>query len=466
MEYAGVSVSEAETSFLGGIVDALCILLGVIISCWYYRQDWDYSWSFIAVCGVAIYYFIAQRSHIYRSWRIVALRHELMQVWMVWSIASVAVLLVALFNEPFHDSSHVLATWYAATLFMLFMWRVSIYLVLWEASRHGYNTRRVAIVGQNLLGVSLAETLECAKWKGFELSGFYDDRRSQHGRTVMPVVGKVCGDMDDLVAHAREGRIDLIYITLPMRAEERMRSIIERLADSTISVYVVPGNFTYDLLRPQLTAMGEMPVIGVCETPFYGVGGFIKRAEDLLLGGILLAIALFPMLVIAAGIKLTSPGPVLFKQRRGGVNGEIIKVWKFRTMTVCEDGDQVEQVQRDDARVTPFGALLRRTSLDELPQIINVLQGTMSIVGPRPHAIMHNSYYRPLIHRYMLRHKVKPGLTGWAQINGWRGETEVLTKMEKRIEFDLHYINNWSLLLDLKIVMLTPLILLRNKNVY
>lgn len=461
-----MSVTETETSLLGGIIDGLFILAGVILACWYYQQGWDYSWSFIAVCGVAIFYFIAQRFHIYRSWRIVALRHELMQVWMVWSMASVAVLLIALFNDPFHDASHVLASWYAATLLMLSLWRVIVYLVLWEASRHGYNRRRVAIVGQNRLGMSLAETLECAKWKGFELIGFYDDRRPQQGRTMMPSGGRICGNMEDLVGHAREGHIDLIYITLPMRAEERMRSIIARLADSTISVYVVPGHFTYDMLRPQLTAMGDLPVIGICETPFYGIGGFIKRAEDLLLGSALFAMALLPMLVIGVVIKLTSPGPVLFKQRRGGVNGEIISVWKFRTMTVCEDGDEVEQAQRADPRVTPFGRFLRRTSLDELPQIINVLQGSMSVVGPRPHAITHNRYYRPLIHRYMLRHKVKPGLTGWAQINGWRGETEVLTKMEKRIEFDLHYINNWSLLLDLKIVMLTPLILLRNKNVY
>ena len=461
-----MSVSETETSLVDGLVDALLVLAGIILACHFFGQDWDYSWSFIAVCGIAAFYAIAQSTHLYRSWRVIALRRELAHLWLVWSLTGVGVLVIALFNEPFHDVPYVLMAWFALTLFMLSLWRVATYVVLWEARRHGYNTRAVAIVGHNELGIRLAETLEQAQWKGFNLVGFYEDRKPADGRTADEDIKSICGDLGDLMEHAKEGKIDLIYVPLPLRAENRIRQIIEKLADSTISVYIVPGNFTYDMLHPQLTTMGELPVIGVYETPFRGVGGFIKRAEDLVLGSALFVVALIPMICIALGIKLTSKGPVFFKQRRGGVNGEIIWVWKFRTMYVCEDGQKVAQATRDDPRVTPLGRFLRKTSLDELPQIINVLQGSMSVVGPRPHAVTHNSYYRPLIHRYMLRHKVKPGLTGWAQINGWRGETELLTKMEKRVEFDLQYINNWSLLLDLKIVALTPLSLLRNRNVY
>lgn len=461
-----MSVTEAETSYLDCAADALLVLAGLMLACWLYGEEWDYSWRFIAVCGIAAFYAIAQSAHLYRSWRTTALRRELTNLCLVWCVAGLFVFVIALFNEPFHETPHILMAWFAATLALLSLWRVARYLVMWEARRHGYNMRKVAIVGYNDLGIRLADTLDRAEWKGLKLAGFYEDRDGAQGRIPESGADRICGDLDRLIEHAREGRIDLIYITLPLRAETRIREIIDRLADSTISVYIVPGNFTYEMLHPHLTSMGGLPVIGVYETPFYGLSGVVKRAEDLLLGSALFVLALIPMILIAIGIKLTSPGPVFFRQRRGGVNGEIINVWKFRTMTVCEDGSNVRQATREDRRVTPFGRFLRKTSLDELPQIINVLQGTMSVVGPRPHALTHNSHYRPLIHRYMLRHKVKPGITGWAQINGWRGETEVLTKMEKRVEYDLQYINNWSLLLDLKIVLLTPFMLMRNRDAY
>jgi putative colanic acid biosynthesis UDP-glucose lipid carrier transferase len=212
--------------------------------------------------------------------------------------------------------------------------------------------------------------------------------------------------------------------------------------------------------------MGGMPMISVFDTPFYGVDGWLKRTEDLVLGTLILLLICVPMLAIAIGVKISSPGPVLFKQRRYGLNGKIVEVWKFRSMTVCEDGDKVVQASKNDARVTRFGAFIRRTSLDELPQFINVLQGSMSIVGPRPHAVAHNEQYRRLIHGYMLRHKVKPGITGWAQISGWRGETDTLEKMQKRIEFDLEYVRNWSLWLDLKIIMLTVIRGFSGSNAY
>lgn len=461
-----MSVTGSETSVLEAVMDALLVFAGVVLACWWFGVGWDYTWSFIAVCGIGAYYAIAQSTNLYRTVRVAALRRELMHVMLSWCIAALVIFVIALFNEPFHDNAGVLMVWFALALTLLSAWRAMLYLVLWEARRHGFNTRTVAIVGYNDLGIRLARTISGAEWKGLRFAGFYEDRKPGAGRTADFVEGVIFGDMNLLHEHACAGKIDLIYITLPLRAEGRIRQIIEKVTDSTISVYIVPGNFTYDMLHPQLTTMGEMPVIGVCETPFYGVRRVVKRAEDLLIGSVLFAAALLPMIAIGLAIKVTSPGPVLFRQRRGGVNGEVITVWKFRTMTVCEDGQEVQQATRDDDRVTPIGRFLRRTSLDELPQIINVLQGDMSVVGPRPHALTHNVHYRPLIHRYMLRHKVKPGMTGWAQINGWRGETDLLTKMEKRVEFDLQYINNWSLLFDLKIVALTPFTLLRNKDVY
>ena len=198
----------------------------------------------------------------------------------------------------------------------------------------------------------------------------------------------------------------------------------------------------------------------------YGWYGVVKRFEDFVLSLFAIILTSPIMFIIAVAVKLTSLGPVIFKQKRYGLDGKEIKVYKFRSMTVCEDGADVPQAKRCDSRITPFGAFLRKTSLDELPQFINVLQGRMSVVGPRPHAVAHNEQYRKQIRSYMLRHKVKPGITGWAQVNGWRGETDMLAKMENRVKDDLFYIENWSLWFDIKIIWLTVWKGLVNRNAY
>ena len=207
-------------------------------------------------------------------------------------------------------------------------------------------------------------------------------------------------------------------------------------------------------------------MVAVCETPFYGFNGVVKRVSDFVLASAILALISPLMIAIAIGVKLSSPGPVLFKQRRYGVDGRKIVVYKFRTMTVVEDGEVIKQATKNDERITRFGAFLRRTSADELPQFINVLQGRMSVVGPRPHAVAHNELYRKLIRGYMIRHKVRPGITGLAQVHGYRGETETVEKMKARIEYDLAYLRNWSLLLDLQIILKTIVVVLKKQNAY
>jgi putative colanic acid biosynthesis UDP-glucose lipid carrier transferase len=274
------------------------------------------------------------------------------------------------------------------------------------------------------------------------------------------------GTLSDMVDLAKHGKLDYVVICMPMRAENRIVDMVDRLADTTASVYVMPDLFMFDLLRAHWTQVGTLPAVSVYESPFDGFNGWLKRAEDFLLGLAFLAVAALPMAIIAAAIKLTSRGPVFFRQRRYGLNGRIVEVLKFRTMKVMEDGEDVPQARRDDARVTPVGHFLRNLSLDELPQLLNVLAGDMSLVGPRPHAVAHNEAYRGQIHGYMLRHKVKPGITGWAQINGWRGETESLSKMKARIDHDLEYVRNWSLWLDLKILVRTVAVVLSRKNAY
>ncbi len=255
-------------------------------------------------------------------------------------------------------------------------------------------------------------------------------------------------------------------ITLPMRAEKRIRFILDQLSDSTASVYIVPDFFVFELLHSQWTNVGGLPAVSVFENPLFGVDGVVKRTADIAIAISAVAIAAIPMAIIAIGVKISSPGPVFFRQKRYGLDGREILVWKFRSMRTCDNGPVVKQATKHDPRITKIGAILRRTSLDELPQLFNVLEGTMSLVGPRPHASAHNEQYRSLIRGYMLRHKVKPGITGLAQVNGCRGETETLDKMQARVDWDHRYIRSWSLWLDIKILVQTVMVVLKQDEAY
>jgi putative colanic acid biosynthesis UDP-glucose lipid carrier transferase len=287
-----------------------------------------------------------------------------------------------------------------------------------------------------------------------ELAGVYDDRVERR-QVRADVAGMVVGNLTQLIDDIRATKLNRVYLTLPLRAEDRVSDILHRLADTTATVYYVPDLSTFTLLRARITSVGHIPAFSIFDSPFQGMDGSLKRAEDLVFGTLALILAGIPMILVAIAIKLTTHGPVFFRQRRYGLGGKEIRVFKFRTMTVAEDGNAVARATQDDARVTAIGAVLRRTSIDELPQLFNVLTGSMYLVGPRPHAIAHNEQYRSIVGNYMLRHKVKPGITGWAQVNGLRGETDVTEKMRKRVEFDLDYINNWNLFFDIQIMWLT-----------
>jgi putative colanic acid biosynthesis UDP-glucose lipid carrier transferase len=251
-----------------------------------------------------------------------------------------------------------------------------------------------------------------------------------------------------------------------MASQPRIKELLDALKDTTASVYFVPDMFVTDLIQGRTDSIVGLPVISVCETPFRGPAGLLKRCSDVVLASIILVLISPLLLILAIAVKLSSPGPVIFKQRRYGLDGEQIVVYKFRSMTVAEDGDRIEQARKNDSRVTRLGAIMRKTSMDELPQFINVLQGRMSIVGPRPHAVAHNEMYRGLIKSYMVRHKVKPGITGWAQVNGFRGETDSLEKMEGRIRCDLDYLRNWSLRLDMFIIFKTIRLVFKDSAAY
>jgi putative colanic acid biosynthesis UDP-glucose lipid carrier transferase len=251
-----------------------------------------------------------------------------------------------------------------------------------------------------------------------------------------------------------------------MRAEDRIRDVLAKLADTTASVYIVPDFFVFELLHARWTNVNGLPAVSVFENPLHGFRAVAKRTADLVFGSLLLAAAAVPMAIISVAIKATSRGPVFFRQKRYGLDGRQILVWKFRSMKCCDNGTSVRQATKDDDRVTSVGRILRRTSLDELPQLFNVVEGAMSLVGPRPHANAHNEQYRSLIDGYMLRHKVKPGITGLAQVSGHRGETETLEKMEKRVACDHQYIREWSFWMDLKILAKTAGVVLKQGNAY
>jgi putative colanic acid biosynthesis UDP-glucose lipid carrier transferase len=264
----------------------------------------------------------------------------------------------------------------------------------------------------------------------------------------------------------REHGVHEVYITLPLGSQPRIVELMEQVQGTTASTFFVPDVFGISIIQGRLQDMNGVPVVGLCETPFTGTNRLVKRISDVVLASIILVLIAPLLLAIAVGVKLSSPGPVIFKQRRNGLDGEEIVVWKFRSMRAMDDGAVIKQATKDDPRITPFGAFLRRSSLDELPQFFNVLQGRMSIVGPRPHAVAHNEEYRKLIKAYMVRHKVKPGITGWAQVHGLRGETDTIEKMQARVEYDLEYLRNWSLGMDLQIIARTVKVVFFDRQAY
>ena len=324
--------------------------------------------------------------------------------------------------------------------------------------------QRAIIVGINDQGRMLAERMHEGRYSRMELVGFFDDR--DRGRIGAAPRHALLGKLAELPAFVRDNRISLIYLSLPMASQPRILQVLEGLQDTTASIYFVPDMFITDLIQGRTGSVYGMPVISVCDTPFRGVNGIVKRLSDIVLSLLILTLIAPLMLVIAVAVKLESRGPLIFKQRRYGLEGNEIVVYKFRSMNVTEDGNTIRQAEKNDARNTRVGGYLRRTSMDELPQFINVLQGRMSIVGPRPHAVAHNEMYRKLTRGYMVRHKVKPGITGWAQVNGFRGETRDLERMKGRVDHDLDYLRNWSLQLDLKIILKTIVIVFKDQAAY
>jgi putative colanic acid biosynthesis UDP-glucose lipid carrier transferase len=380
-------------------------------------------------------------------------------------VAAILVFLSASFNLTHVFSRDVIASWFLLTpIALLLMDSLGDPVARWLAADRGM-VQRYIIIGANDVGAELARRIETSH-AGEKFFGFLDYRSAEraagvHGKSVMGNCS--ARDFADFVRSHAIGRV---YLALPISTAPRIEDLLKELRDTTASVYFVPNLFAFDLVQARYVEINGMPAFSICDSPLQGMSGFWKRAFDIVLASIALAFLLPVLLIMAVAIKRSSPGPILFKQRRYGLNGEEMLIYKFRSMTVCEDGPIVAQATQKDSRVTPLGAFLRRTSLDELPQIFNMLEGKMSFVGPRPHAVAHNEEYRKLINGYMIRHKVRPGITGWAQVNGLRGETSTIDKMQRRVQYDIDYLKNWSLWLDLKILARTALLMVYDRNAY
>ena len=462
-----ISTIQSSFSALYRVVDLVIITLIYVLVLYWYQVDFNTNYQLVLLVSLSSFLFVSQSFELYRSWRTSTSLAMISYTSLVWIVCCIGLITLAYFTKTGSDYSRVaIGVWFVSTLISLSLWRMAFRKLLFHFRKSGLNSKSVIIIGATPTGLKLAEQITANPQHGLKLQGFYDDRPKER----LPDMGKhsIKGTIEEGVFLVKENpEISHVYIAMPMKAEARITDILNRCSDTTATVHIIPDFFIFNLLHARWQHVGNMQTLSIFDSPFDGFNLAIKRVEDLVIASIILILIILPMFFIGLAVKVTSKGPIIFKQKRYGLDGKEICIYKFRSMALVNKKiDNVVQATRFDARITPIGAFLRRTSLDELPQFINVIQGNMSIVGPRPHAVQHNEEYRSLIDGYMLRHKAKPGITGWAQINGWRGETDTLEKMEKRIEFDLNYIHRWSLAFDLKIIFMTIFKGFVNKNAY
>ena len=424
--------------------------------------NWNFIYQNAAILSGLLLSLMCQLCSVYHSWRGRSLfegSRIILQSWlMTWAVL---IILAFLFKVSSQYSRVVLSEWFLFTPIILISYRIVIRTLLANLYTAGKFVKKVAIYGSGESYERLSKIFSSNSRLGYQLVNTYDDLPEE------PINSELKGGFKILLDDAKNGLFQSLYIALPARRDSEIKYLLNELSDTAVSIKYLPDFFNYGLVHSSMTAIGGLPVINIYDTPLDDPGNtVVKRLVDIILSILILLLISPIFLFITICVKLSSPGPAIFKQVRYGLNGEEINIYKFRSMTTLDNGSVVKQAGKNDPRLTRIGSLLRRTSLDELPQFINVIQGKMSIVGPRPHAVAHNEEYRKLVPKYMQRHLIKPGITGWAQINGWRGETDTLEKMQKRVEFDLFYIKHWSLWMDIRIIILTVFNGFLHKNAY
>ena len=422
---------------------------------WVYLGTWSMRapYELALVLGVLLAALIFPQFGLYRAWRGASLLDEVKQLTLALLTVAVAMLAIAYFSKAGAVYSRVWAlSWVISTWTVLIASRILLRGVLNWAREKGFNHRRIVIVGGRALGHEVATRIAAAPWTGLEILGFFcdDGPRSFHldGHRLDTI-----GRLADVAHYVSENDVDQVWLAMPLKDEDRVREVLHELRHTTVDIRYVPDLFGFRLINHSVSEVAGIPVMNLSVTPMDGMNRVVKAIEDRLLA-LFLLLAVSPlMVIIAIAVKTSSPGPVFYRQERVGWNGERFDMLKFRSMRVETERDVIAWGGARDKPVTSVGAFLRRTSLDELPQFINVLKGEMSIVGPRPERPVFVEQFKEEIPDYMKKHLVKAGITGWAQVNGLRGDTDIA----RRIEYDLYYIENWSLSLDLKIIILTIL---------
>lgn len=433
------------------------------------HKDWLTPGHYI-VAIIIILAFTAnsfQFAGLYRSNMLGRIAEPVARITIAWAVVVLMLLAVAFFSKTSADYSRIwLATWLWLSYGLLVTSRILWAWVVKRVRRAGYLHRRLIIVGTGEpVERAIGHMTDLGLQDGTEIDSIYTDLQTVEKDSV---AGKpVVGTMDDLILRLRTDTNAQIVLALPWTATDRIHRALHRLREAPVDVRLAPEPIGYQMLDRRVTYWGGVPMTNVQDRPLSGWNYIIKSLEDRVLAAIILVLIAPVLLAVAIAIKLDSPGPVIFRQRRSGFNNNTFTVYKFRSMRNDPvDDKDVKQASRGDARITRVGAFIRKTSLDELPQVFNVLQGDMSLVGPRPHALAHNEHYAGVIDQYLSRHKVKPGITGWAQVHGLRGETETPDKMAKRVQYDLYYIDNWSLMLDIRILFMTIFVGFVGQNAY
>lgn len=460
---ANVKESTSFTVWLHRALDSVVPIVTLYLVSILYNNSWSDKYQVLGLLGGLLLVIFNQGRGVYSQWRGRTLLAGFKLVVQGWIFTWLALITLAFaFKDSAHFSRVIILGWAFSTPVALFLYRLLIRLIMGYFRMKGWHKTNIAIIGAGDLGQRLAKTLQDAKMLGYNPIGFFDDNEKLLHQNFyhVPILGSI---NDFLKMNKKEGIYNEIYITLPLRAEERIKEILNELSDSTVTVKFIPDCFAFDLLHSRMTDIGGIPIISVYDSPLNSLTNkAIKRTEDLILSIFILILISPLLLTISIAVKLTSSGPILFKQKRVGWNGTTFNIYKFRSMPVDTDKKELKWGAAKEKTNSKFGSFLRKTSLDELPQFFNTLKGDMSIVGPRPERDVFVDKFRKEIPRYMQKHMIKAGITGWAQVNGWRGDTS----LDKRIQFDLYYIDNWSLWLDIKIIILTIIKGFINKNAY
>lgn len=450
-------------SFISQGLDAFGLtIVGIICYCIYLKTTSIPSeYTTLFIIDALLIFTLFPNFDLYSSWRGKNKWKRSISLGYAWSTVLTSLVVITFAIKSSATYSRVwLFSWAIAGYCYLVLYRYILDLIMDKLRSKGINRKKILVFGAGEVAKSIEKKLSENQEVGFDIVAFLDDKPELAGKTI-----------NNIPIHSSERLLELLeichelWIALPLRAEARVLDVLHQTRHMTSVIRYIPDIFHFRLLNHSITEIANIPIIEINGVALSSQSRILKRIEDIVLS-LIIAVIISPIvLTVAIIIKLTSKGPILYKQERHGFNGKTIKVYKFRSM-YYEEKAEFKQATKNDSRITPIGKFIRKTSIDEFPQFLNVLQGRMSIVGPRPHAVSMNHDYKDKVDNYMQRHKVKPGITGWAQVNGLRGETDTIEKMERRIEYDLYYIQNWSLWFDLKIIFLTIFKGFIGKNAY